>query len=318
MAVAVFAVVWSLGCGRSQGGPGLPPAAGSGIAAPEVPSVAALMSAAPSASASPAGTALSATGTLFAKAEASLGPNASGTLKQIAVREGDRVKKGQLLFRLDSGQAGLAVDQARALLESARVNLRATELEFKRTKELYDRGSLPEATFEQVQARYDLAKSSVAQSEAQLALLQKTAADSVVRSPIDGVVTAKLKNVGETVTMMPPTTVIVVQDVEHLELRARLPERALKQIVPGEKLRVEFPSLGVRRVVPITRVNPTIDLASRTVELVADFDNTDGVLRPGMLADVTLGTDATAAEAKGEPMGTPAKAAGAAGRGAAP
>jgi RND family efflux transporter MFP subunit len=256
-----------------------------------VPSVAALMSAAPAASSSTAPGSLSATGTLYARAEASLGPNASGTLSQIAVREGDSVKKGQLLFRLDSAQANLAVQQARALLESAKVNLRAVELELNRTKELHERGSIPQATLEQVQARYDLAQSSLAQSEAQLALLQKTAADSVVRSPIDGVVTSKLKNVGETVTMMPPTTVLVVQDVRRLELRTRLPERALGSIAPGAKLVAKFPAIGVERTVPVARVNPAVDVATRTVEVVADVDNSDGKLRPGMLAEVTLGSE---------------------------
>jgi RND family efflux transporter MFP subunit len=264
------------------------------VPAPEVPSVGSLMSAAPGAGGAPGARALSATGTLYARAEASLGPNASGTLSHIAVREGDKVKKGQLLFRLESAQANLAVQQARASLESARVNLRAVELEFNRTKELYDRGSVPQASFEQVQARYDLAKSSLAQSEVQLALLQKTAADAVVRSPIDGVVTSKLKNVGEAVSMVPPTIVLVVQDVNHLELRARLPEHALGSIKPGSKLLAVFPALGVRREVLVSRINPAVDVATRTVEVIADVDNADGSLRPGMLADVTLGSDAFA------------------------
>lgn len=291
MAVAVFAVVCGLGCGRSKQGEGLPPPAGSGVKAPDVPSVGTLMSASPNGGA--AGTrVLSATGTLYARAEASLGPNASGTLSHIAVREGDSVKKGQLLFRLESAQANLAVQQARAQLESAQVNLRAVELELNRTKELHGRGSVPQATFEQVQARYDLAKSSVAQSEAQLALLQKTAADASVRSPIDGVVTSKLKNVGEAVSMVPPTIVLVVQDVKNLELRVRLPEHALGKIAVGSKLRAEFPALGLRRDVPVTRINPAVDVSTRTVEVIAEVDNADGTLRPGMLADVTLGSEA--------------------------
>jgi multidrug efflux pump subunit AcrA (membrane-fusion protein) len=136
------------------------------------------------------------------------------------------------------------------------------------------------------------------------------------------VVTSKLKNVGETVTMMPPTTVLVVQDVAHLELRTRLPERALMQLAPGNKLRVEFPALGIERVVPVLRINPTVDLMTRTVEVIADVDNLDGALRPGMLADVTLGAESGApgAGGRGAASGTGGKgtAPGAGGRGAAP
>jgi RND family efflux transporter MFP subunit len=307
-AVSLFALSLVIGCGRSSADPGLPPATGSGVPAPEIPSVGALLQAAPAAGSERG--ALSITGTLYAREEASLGPSASGTLREVKVREGDRVKKGQLLFRLDAAQAGLAVDQARAQLESARVNERAMELEFNRTKELFDRGSIPKATFEQVQARRDLAKASVAQSQAQLALLQKNAADNVVRSPIDGVVTQKLKNVGETVTMMPPTIVVVVQDIDQLELRARMPERTLATVKAGTPLRVRFPSVNVERVVPVARINPAVDVATRTVELVAWIDNKDGALRPGMLADVSIDAPATGAGGAG---GSPATA-GAPGR----
>ena len=297
-AVPLLVMVWLTACSRSNSDNGLPPPTGSGIPAPEVPSVGALLSAAPANGAATRG-ALSITGTLYARAEASLGPSASGTLRSITVEEGDRVKKGQVLFRLDPLQAGLAVQQAQAQLESARVNQRVVELELNRTKELYERGSVPQATFEQVQARYDLAKSSVAQSEAQLSLLQKTAADNVVRSPIDGVVTQKLKNVGETVTMMPPTIVVVVQDIDVLELRARLPERHLATVRQGSALKVSFSSVKAERVVPVTRINPAVDVASRTVEIVALVDNADGALKPGMLADVTIAEAKTGAGGSG-------------------
>jgi RND family efflux transporter MFP subunit len=289
MAVVLLTVLCLFpGCGREKAENSLPPPKGSGVPLPSVPNVGALMQV-PTGSTASDPAALSATGTLYARNEAALGPSASGTLVDVAVREGDRVKKGQVLFRLDSGQANLSVQQAKALLESARVNLRAVELEHTRTKELHDRGSVPAATFEQVQARYDLAKSSVAQSQAQVALLQRSVADSVVRSPISGVVTQKLKNVGETVTMMPPTTVVIIQDTAVLELKARLPERALGLVGPGGKLKVRFPAVGLEREIVVSRVNPAVDVATRTVEIVAEIDNQDGALRPGMLAEVTLG-----------------------------
>lgn len=297
MALVSLVSTVALGCNQSKGEDALPPPTGSGVPAPEIPKVAQLMEGAGGRADRGA---LAVTGTLYARAEASLAPNASGTLRAVLVEEGDRVKRGQVLFRLDAEQAALSVQQANALVESARVNLRAVELEFNRTKELHDRGSVPQATFEQVQARYDLARSNLAQSEAQLALLKKTAADTVVRSPIDGVVTQKLKNVGETVTMMPPTIVVVVQDTSVLELRARMPERTLATLAPGAELRVSFPALKIERVVPVARVNPAVDVATRTVEIVAMLDNADGKLRPGMLADVMLPREAGSGGAGGE------------------
>lgn len=293
----LLAALSPAGCKNASGKADLPPAAGSGVAAPAIPAVEGPESDA-GAGEAPASGALSGTGTLYARAEAQLGPKGSGTLAAVAVKEGDKVKKGQLLFRLDSSQADLSVRQAKTLLEAAEVGLRSAETDYKRTKELFDRGSVAPATFDQVQARYDAAKNSVAQAKVAVSMAQKASGDSAVRSPIDGVVTAKLKSVGETVTMMPPTVVLVVQDVTVIELRARLPERALATLAPGSTIRMRLPAIGVERTTQIKRINPAIDVLTRTVEVVAELDNADGVLKPGMLAEVEFGEpDAGASDA---------------------
>jgi len=274
------------GCKTANGKEQLPPPNSSG--APAVPAVAD-----PEGPEGDAGSAhadaLTGTGTLFPRAEAQLGPKASGVLSAVSVEEGDKVKKGQMLFRLEAGQAALSVKQAKTMLSAAEVGLRSAETDYKRTKELFDRGSVAPATFDQVQARYDNAKSAVDQAKVALSMAQKASSDTVVRSPIDGVVTAKLKSVGETVTMMPPTVVLVVQDVKVLELRARLPERSLSKLGTGTLLHMRVPALGIERTTPVKRVNPSIDALTRTVEVVAELDNADGKLKPGMLVEIDFG-----------------------------
>jgi RND family efflux transporter MFP subunit len=282
-------------CKESGAKSALPPASGSGVAAPDVPKVRDLV--VESVDAGADSNALSATGTLYAREEAALGPKSSGVLSAVTVKEGDRVKKGQLLFRLESLQSDLGVKQAKALLQAAEVGHRAAELDHRRTKELFDRGSVAAATFDQVQARYDSAKSAVDQAKVALSMAQKASGDTAVHSPITGVVTAKLKSVGEMVTMTPPTVVLVVQDVSVLELKVRLPERALRQLALGSELTASFPALGVERVTKVKRINPAIDILTRTVEVVADFDNKDQSLKPGMLADVRLGSAAASSGA---------------------
>jgi len=104
--------------------------------------------------------------------------------------------------------------------------------------------------------------------------------------------------VGETATMMPPTVVLVVQDVEHLELRARLPEKALIDVHEGSKLTMTIPTLQLSRDVPVKRINPALDQRTRTVEVIADVDNADGKLKVGMFANVSLaGAPAPAVDA---------------------
>jgi multidrug efflux pump subunit AcrA (membrane-fusion protein) len=138
------------------------------------------------------------------------------------------------------------------------------------------------------------------QSKVNLRVAQRTVIDSAITSPINGVVTAKNKSVGETATMMPPTIVLIVQDVDHLELRAKIPEKALAQIHEGGKLRMTIPTLKLTRDVPVKRINPSIDQRTRTIEVIGDVDNKDGKLKVGMFCEVSypeLPKEAAAASA---------------------
>ncbi len=299
IALVFAAALLAFSCKSANGKGDLPPPTGSGTPAPEIPALAA--------SDSPGGAGesttdapghFSGTGTLVSEHQAELGPKSSGVITRITVDEGDHVKKGQLLFSLDSAQAQIAARQAKAAVAAAQVGVDSAELDFKRTKELFDRGSVAPATFDQVKARYDGAKANLDQAKAALSMAYRNASDASVRSPIDGVVTNKLKNVGETATMMPPTVILVVQDLDSLELRARLPERALSSIKTGAQVRMHLPATGADRVVEIKRINPAIDARTRTIEVVALVKNKDHALKPGMLAEVSYDLPDAGAKAK--------------------
>jgi RND family efflux transporter MFP subunit len=277
----------AVGCKRRDGTKDLPPAQGAGAAPmPTLPSVA---------KAEEGGAVVPTeghtTGTTFPRAEAQIGPNAGGVIAQILVKEGDRVRKGQVLFRQDNKDSALRVDQAKAALEAAQVNLRATETEFNRTKSMFDQKAVSQMQWDQVAARMDGAKVGVSQAQVALNMAQKFHSDATVRSPISGLVTAKLKNEGEMATMMPPTVVLVVQDQSVLELRFRLPEKALTHIKVGEVVNASFEALGLKRAAKVSRIQPAVDARTRTVEIVADIPNPDGALRSGLLAEVEVGED---------------------------
>jgi RND family efflux transporter MFP subunit len=284
--ITLSALVALAGCHGEEAN-GLPPPSGSGAPpAPVIPKLSDVASAAPAASGTSPAAAW--TGNLYALHQAELGPKASGVLSQITVEEGARVKKGQLLFRLDGAQAFLGVSQAKAAMATARVALDSAKLDLSRATELNAKGSVSPAFYDQAKAAYDHASMALEQAKVSLQLSQRLASETAVYSPIDGVVTSKQKSVGEIVTMVPVTTVLVVQDVAHLELRANLPENTLASLAPGSELRLNARSAGVGRTVRVKRVNPTIDTRTRTVEVVADVDNADGKLKVGMLVEVAL------------------------------
>jgi RND family efflux transporter MFP subunit len=269
---------------RQNAAADLPPARGEGAAPlPELPSTAT-----PASQPAVTPTEGKTTGTLFAHAEAQLAPNASGVIARIPVKEGDRVKKGQLLFQLDTRDAVLRKNAAQSALDAAKVNLKATQVEHDRTKALFDQDAVNRAQWEQMQARLEGAQVGVQQAQAALAMAQKAIADGSVRSPLDGVVTAKLKNEGEMATMMPPTIVVFVQDQDVLELRFRLPERSLASVKPGSSVKATFGAIRATKTATIVRVQPTVDPRTRTIEVIAELPNADLALKPGLLAEVEL------------------------------
>jgi RND family efflux transporter MFP subunit len=244
------------------------------------------------------------TGTVRPRHSAALGPKETGRITSIHVDEGDVVKKGAVLFRLDSVQAGLSVDQARAAVATVQVQVDAAKLDHDRTKALRERGSVPPEAVDQVASRLDAANSALRQAQAALGLAERHAANMVVTAPFDGMITERRMNVGETATLMPPSVVVVLQDLDSLELRARLPESALRHVHEGSELSVRFPSIDQTRSVRVKRIAPTIDAQTRTIEIIADVDNRDRRLLVGMLAEVAYGdgeTTTATPPAKGTP-----------------
>lgn len=284
------------GCGRSKLEQ-LPPASGEGVPPPPDLPVVGASNGATSVATSEGRT----TGTTYPRAEAQIGPNGAGVIAKIFVKEGDPVRRGMVLFRQDTGDAELRVAQAQAAIESARVNFRATETEYQRTKSMYEQKAVNQMQWDQTQARFDSARVGVQQAQVSLNMARKSLTDATVRSPLSGVVVSKLKSEGEMATMMPPTVILIVQDQSTLELRFRLPERAMSDVRVGDEIEATFEAVALKRQARVVRIQPSVDTRTRTVEAVAELPNADGALKSGLLASVHLGAESRAATVPVQP-----------------
>jgi len=273
-------------CGQDKSGSNLPPASGEG--APPRAELPSLPAAGDDGAGTVAETTGETTGTTYPIRSAAMGPNMSGVISQLEVEEGDAVKKGDVLFRLRTQDINLRIKQAETALKAANVRLAAVDVEYQRTSRLFEKNAVDQATWDRVQAERNGALAGVEAAQAGIAVAKQARTDATVRSPIDGVVTAKLKNVGEMVTMMPPTVVVVVEDHSVLELRFRLPERALASLKVGDQIEATFQAIGVERTAKISRISPNVDQRTRTVEVVAEIPNGDKSLKAGMLAKVRV------------------------------
>ena len=270
------------GCKASKASNGLPPARGS--AAAPLPVITSVDDDSEEQKANDDST-LRATGSTYAIDEAELGPKSSGVLTSVRVDEGNKVKKGQLLFTLDAAQAALMVEQAKASLQAAEVAQSRAQLDFDRTRQLFDKGAVAPAMYDQARLGLDQAAVGVTQAQVGVSTAKRILSDSVVVSPLNGVVSHRYKHPGETVTMMPPTTVLVIQDLSKVEVRVRLPEGAMGRVHAGDPMTVNFRALKESVSVPVARINPSIDAQSRTLEVVAEIDNAEGKYKSGMLVE---------------------------------
>jgi len=273
-------------CNRSDAAENLPPATGSG--APAMPTLPTLASNSTEQENAVENQALRATGTTLALQQAELGPKMSGLLAAVLVDEGDKVKKGQPLFRLEATNMALGARQAEAGLAQAKVGLSQAELDYHRTKSLYEQGAVSASIWDQARIGYDRAQVAVQQAAVAVSSARAVLGDTMVVAPFTGIVTSKRKNTGETVTMVPATVVLVIQDLSKIEVRVKVAENALNRVHPGEVMKVHFPSLNADRDIPIDRVNPSVDPLNRTVEIVGVIANDDRALKAGMLVEVTF------------------------------
>jgi RND family efflux transporter MFP subunit len=233
-----------------------------------------------------------ATGELRSKLQATVSAKVSGTILVVHVQPGARVRKGDPLVELDASTLAIQLDQARAarkMAVAARANARA---ELGRTRQLFEGGSAPQAILDRVQASADQAEASVEQADAQVRLLEQNLRDHVVRAPFDGVVTARLKNVGDFLATMPPTPVATVVAVDAVEVRLSVPEGLVDAIRPGAVLAGRAIPGGPPLDVRVTSVGAVVDPATRAVEVLGDVRaraGAHGTLRPGGLAEVDVG-----------------------------
>jgi membrane fusion protein (multidrug efflux system) len=214
-------------------------------------------------------------------------PRTGGRVARVLVDEGQRVTRGQPLLELETDY--LKLDVARAAAEKARALAAADEArrDLERKTDLVGRGSVSQATFLRSKAGAEQAEAAVAGAEAALALAQQRLDDSVLTSPVTGVVAARRTDVGE--RLGEGSVAFVVEQTAPLKLRFRVPERYLARVQAGQAVAAHvdpYPDEAFDGTVSL--VGGSVDPSSRTFLVEAEFPNRDGRLRPGLFAQVEL------------------------------
>jgi membrane fusion protein (multidrug efflux system) len=212
---------------------------------------------------------VTAVGSLRARQSVMLKPEVSGRVAQLAFRDGDRVRRGQLLVQLDDTLQKAQLQQAQAQANIAQTNL-------VRSRELHGQGFVSQSAVDQNVAALEVAQAQVALARAQLARM-------AIVAPFDAVTGIRVVNVGD--YLKDGADIVTLDDLSSVLVDFRLPERYLPQLRAGLEVAVLLDALPGREFKGrIETLDAQIDANGRSLLVRAVVDNPGAVLKPGMFA----------------------------------
>ena len=250
---------------------------------------------------------VSASGKLQALVTVDVGSQISGQISEVLVDFNDRVRKGQTLAILDpqtytsrvrQGQAQVAASAAGS--NQAQANANVARANYNRTKLLFDKGFVAQAKLDTDYAAWQAAQAQVAsataqigQSQASLAVTQVDLSRTTITSPIDGIVIDRKVEPGNTVaaSLNAPVLFTVAQDLSQLEVQISVGEADVGQLREGQSVNFTvdaFPDDTFRGVVTQVRKQPTTENNVTAYLVIAEAENPDMKLLPGMTANADI------------------------------
>jgi len=238
---------------------------------------------------------ISANGTLNPVVLVNVGTQVSGTVQKIQADFNDRVGAGQVLAELDPALFQAQVKQSEANLLSAQAALELAQIKYGRIETLYQKKLIAREELDIARQQVNSAQAQVKLVEAQLERDRINLRNSIIRSPISGVVVARTVDIGQTVAanFQTPTLFQIAQDLRKMQIDTNVSEADVGELDPRNPTRFTvdaFPEREFSGRIRQIRLNPTIQQNVVTYNVVIDVDNQDGKLMPGMTAYVRITT----------------------------
>jgi RND family efflux transporter MFP subunit len=223
-------------------------------------------------------------GSLTAIREADVRAETNGSVREVLVEAGERVKAGAVLARLDQTTLRDAFLSARAAARSTEVSLADSRRDLERDERLSQAGAVSEQQLERSRTSVTMAEAALADARSRLASAQEQLEKATVRAPFTGVVSEREISAGDVVQA--GASLYTVIDPTHMQLEAAVPAEQLQRLKVGTP--VEFTVAGYGERVfkgRIDRINPSVDPATRQVRIYVSIPNRDQGLVAGLFAE---------------------------------
>ena len=238
---------------------------------------------------------VTATGTLQPIDKVTVGAEVSGRVDEVLVDFNDRVKKGQVLARVNTDEISARAVQARATVQQAQANLAKAENDLRRAIDLQKKGFVSRSAYDQALAARDVARASLANGRAASDQAEANLAKAAIRSPIDGIVLNRKIERGQTVaaSFQTPELFVIASDLKKLELTVNIDEADIGEVAVGQEATFTVDAYPARtfaaKVVELRNAANTVQNVV-TYEGVLSVSNDESLLKPGMTAtaDITV------------------------------
>jgi RND family efflux transporter MFP subunit len=222
-------------------------------------------------------------GELRAEREATVRAEIGGPVVSVSAQEGQSVRKGALLGRIEATAIDDARRSAASAVTSAENQLAVARREAERTEQLVQAGALAARDLDLAKANVTTAEAQLADARARLVAAQEQAGDAVLRAPIDGIVSDRAVNAGDVVS--PGTALFTIIDPRSMRLEASVPSEELRALRVGAT--VQFSVRGYEQPFEgrIERISPQADPVTRQVPIFVAIPNVGGRLVAGLFAE---------------------------------
>jgi RND family efflux transporter MFP subunit len=212
---------------------------------------------------------------------------AAGELQGLTVREGDSVKAGQVVARVDATEYNARMKQAQEQADSARAQIDIAQRQWDNNKALVDQGFISKTALDTSWNNFTAAQSNHKAALAAVDMARKTLDDTVLRAPISGIVAQRLAQPGERVAI--DARVVEIVDLSRLELEATLTAGESIDVQIGQQAQLQIEGSNRAVLAKVARINPSAQAGSRSVLAYLAIDDPAG-LRHGLFAQGTLNT----------------------------
>ena len=211
----------------------------------------------------------------------------TGIITEFDIKLGQKVKKGQLLARLDNVQSRLAYEQAITQLNSAESQMNTAKLSLNRTRSLFEKGSASLSDFEAAKNAYKTAQESFQSAKRGVGIQQDQINYGYIYAPEDGVIASVASEVDETVS--PGQAVATLNAGTDMEITLGIPESVINGVQQNMMVDVDFSSVPDKKFkAKVTEVAPAVDANTATYPVRVTVTNPSDDIKSGMAANVTF------------------------------